>query len=75
MAETESTFMGVVCLFLIVLFAAIGRAIIIIISGIKMPKFMHKFGLTEIKPLIKFKLPILLGEIVFGILARNSMTS
>lgn len=39
-----------------------------------MPKFMHKFGLTEIKPLINFKLPILLGEIVFGVLARNSMT-
>jgi len=63
--------MAALTLFVVVIFAWIGRIIIIILGGIKFPIFFHKFGLTEIKPIVK--LPTLLGEIIFGIIARNAL--
>ena len=65
----------ILCLLIIVVFAIIGRVIIIACGGYKFPKYFHKFNWIKIKPLFtKFKLPYLLGEIVCGIIARNAFT-
>ena len=62
-----------VCLLIIIVFAIIGRIIIVMLGGYRFPKFFHKYNLIRIKPIFtKFKLPHLLGEILFGILARNA---
>ena len=69
------SFKSFLCLLIIVLFAVIGRIIVIIFSGYNFPKFFHKFKCVRIKPTFtKFKLPHLLGEILFGIIARNAFT-
>ena len=63
------------CLVIIVIFALIGRVILIACGGYKFPKFLHKFNLIKLEPLFtKFKLPYIIGEILCGIIARNAFT-
>ena len=68
-------FKSFLCLLIIVVFAVIGRILIVLLGGYKFPKFFHKYNWIKIKPVFtKFKLPHLLGEIVFGIIARNAFS-
>lgn len=74
-SKDYNSFKSFLCLLIIVVFAIIGRMIVTALSGYKFPKFFHKFGCVRIKPMFtKFKLPHLLGEILFGIIARNAFT-
>ena len=71
----RNTFMSVLCMAVVIIFAVIGGFLINLFGGYKFPKCLHKFGLVKIKPVFtSFKLPQLLGEIIFGIIARNAFT-
>ena len=74
-SKDYDNFKSFLCLLIIVVFAVIGRIIVVLLGGYRFPKFFHKFNWIKIKPVFtKFKLPHLLGEIVFGIIARNAFT-
>ena len=73
--EDRNTFYSILCMLVIIVFAAVGGFLINLLGGYKFPKFMHRFGLVKFKPMFtSFKFPSLLGEIIFGIIARNAFT-
>lgn len=56
--EDRDTFLGIICMLIVIVFAVIGGFLVNLLGGYKFPKFMHRFGLIKFKPVFKsFKLP------------------
>ena len=74
-SEDYDTFMCIICMLIVIILATVGGFLINLLGGYKFPKCLHRFGLVKWKPVFtSFKLPQLLGEIIFGIIARNAFT-